>query len=179
MLVVLLVLLVDTSARMGSAICCGESSNYLPIEERYNASHHRTYASTSGNSNTHNRDPDPLLAYSNNNKYNYYNGRTSKNNNNNNKMYSCPSCTYQHMYEFSICEMCGSSVNTNNTNVVPLTPEEIEERRQKIVSAASQRAEKQAGSAYEKKLRDKAKKLEAAEKRNKELGGENQLRWSR
>ena len=118
LLVVVVVLLVDTSARMGSAICCGESSNYLPIEERYNASHHRTYASTSGNSNTHNRDPDPLLAYSNNNKYNYYNGRASKNNNNNNKMYSCPSCTYQHMYEFSICEMCGSHQNIQIDHVI-------------------------------------------------------------
>lgn len=151
---------------MGSAICCGESSNYLPIEERYNqyynTHHHQTY----GNSNP--RD-DPLLGYS-NNKY-YSNSKKT--------MYSCPSCTYQHIYQFEVCEMCGSSRNSTNDITVPLTPEEIEDRRQKTAAAASQRAEKQAGGIYERRLKEKARKLDEYEKRNKEKGGDHQLRWSR
>ena len=170
---------------MGNVLCC-ENPNYLPLEERYNGSHHRTY-----NNNGHQYDSrdDPLLAYSNNSKYNYYNNRknntttTTNNSNNNNKtkniinksntIFSCSSCTYQHNYDFETCEMCGSSKNST----IKLTTEQIEERRQKTADAASARLEKQQGSQYEKKLKEKAKKLEEYEKRNRDIGGENHLRW--
>ena len=148
---------------MGNVLCC-ENPNYLPLEERYNGSHHRTY-----NNNGHQYDSrdDPLLAYSNNSKYNYYNNRKS------NTIFSCSSCTYQHNYDFETCEMCGSSKNST----IKLTTEQIEERRQKTADAASARLEKQQGSQYEKKLKEKAKKLEEYEKRNRDIGGENHLRW--
>jgi len=160
---------------MGNVLCC-ENPNYLPLEERYSGSHHRTY---NNNYNYENRD-DPLLAYSNNNKYNYYNNRnntksTTKNviNNQNDTIFSCSSCTYQHNYDFQTCEMCGSSKNSTEK----LTSEQIEERRQLFSNAAAARLEKQQGSSYEKKLKEKARKLEEYEKRNRDIGGENHLRW--
>lgn len=140
---------------MGNILCCGDS--YLPIEERYN-SHHRTY------------NEDPLLpSYANNTKYNYHNSR-------NVIKYTCSVCTFQHTYDFEICEMCKTRKNKERTI---LSPEETEERRQKMLSAAETRADKQIGSSYEKKLKEKEKKLKEYEKKNKEIGGENHLRWSR
>jgi hypothetical protein len=152
-------------------------------EERYNNSHHRTYASSSGHQYDSRVTEDPLLpSYALNNKYNYYNSRNKNNNTNRNvinktataSIYTCKSCTFQHDFDFDVCNMCGSRKN----EVIPLTPEEIEERRQKTAAAASARADKQMGGAYERKLKEKAKKMEEYEKKNKELG-ENHLRWTR
>lgn len=168
---------------MGNVICCGESTNYLPLEERYNNSHHRTYASGAHQYDSRVTE-DPLLpSYALNNKYNYYNSRNKNNNTSRNAInktvtassYTCKSCTFQHDFDFDVCDMCGSRKN----EVTPLTPEEIEERRQKTAAAAAARADKQMGGAYERKLKEKAKKMEEYEKKNKEIGGESHLRWTR
>lgn len=59
-----------------------------------------------------------------------------------------------------------------------ITDEEKEDMRLKRAKAADDRAKsfKQGGGGE--KLKMKQKRLEEAEKKNKELGGENKLKWS-
>lgn len=60
----------------------------------------------------------------------------------------------------------------------PLSEEELALRRAAMATAAEERSKKFSQGGGGEKLKAKAKALEEAEKKNKDLGGPNALRWN-
>mmetsp|Transcript_29675 Transcript_29675/g.42367 ORF Transcript_29675/g.42367 Transcript_29675/m.42367 type:complete len:81 (+) Transcript_29675:61-303(+) len=73
---------------------------------------------------------------------------------------------------------CGSRQSETESKTNLMTEEELETRRRMQAEAAEKRSKdfKQGGGGE--KLKAKSKALEEAEKKNRELGGTNTLKWS-
>lgn len=105
--------------------------------------------------------------------------------------WNCTVCTLRNASGAKHCSACGCARGSTNVTVGQaqsshssspysevLTEEEKEERRLKALAAAEERSKsfKQGGGGE--KLKAKAKALEEAEKRNRELGGPSpHMRW--
>lgn len=87
------------------------------------------------------------------------------------------------------CNICGGSAHyqpheggawtfAGGPREPALTPEQIEERRAKAALAAEERSKKFSQGGGGEKLKAKAKALEEAEKKNRDLGGPNTLKWN-
>ena len=85
------------------------------------------------------------------------------------------------------CNLCGGSSqyqpHEGSSWIRPraepaLSEEEIAERRAKAAIAAEERSKKFSQGGGGEKLKAKAKALEDAEKKNRDLGGSNTLKWN-
>jgi len=166
---------------MGNAICCGTSDRYQPHEDASRrSSHNRQQGRREIGGGSRNFGGGVV-------------GSGSE--------WSCSVCTLSNLSTSKNCSACGCARGTTNNATVrangklppspnpiynspsypppePLTEEEKEERRLKALAAAEERSKsfKQGGGGE--KLKAKAKALEEAEKRNKELGGSSpHMRW--